>query len=57
MDARYTHALPGQLAADAELLDRYLAGAQNGAQEPEAASLSENGRGFKTGAVVQPTAR
>lgn len=52
MDARYTHELPGQLAADAALLDRYLAGAQNGAQEPEAASLSENGQGFKTGEVV-----
>jgi integrase len=52
MDARYTHALPGQLTADAELLDAYLTGAQTGAQTPEPAPLSKNGQGFKTGEVV-----
>ena len=52
MDSRYTHALPGQLAADAELLDAYLTGAQNGAHQPETPSLSGNRPVFKTGAVV-----
>jgi integrase len=39
---RYRHELPGQLAADAALLDRFLTGAQTGAQAPETASLREN---------------
>jgi integrase len=56
MDARYTHALPGQLAADAELLNAYLTGAQTGAQAPEPAPLSESGQDFKTGEVWQPQA-
>jgi hypothetical protein len=54
MDGRYTHELSGQIAADAELLDAYLAGANPGATSPEAASLSETGRDFKTGEVWQP---
>jgi hypothetical protein len=56
MDSRYTHALPGQLAADAELLNAYLTGAQTGALAPETASLSENAQDFKTGEVWQPQA-
>jgi integrase len=56
MDARYTHALPGQLAADAALLDRYLTGASTGAEEHEAAPLSRNALDFKTGEVWQPQA-
>jgi integrase len=52
MDSLYTHAIAGQLEADAALLDRYLTGARTGARTSEAASLSEIRQDFKIGEVV-----